>query len=415
MPAIPSVTAMTDLVTPAQFAETVDRTPEHPLLDLVVPVYNEEDAIVPSVRRLAEHLRDFPYTWRISIVDNASTDATWARAADLATSVPGVRVLRLREKGRGRALRAAWTSSDADIVAYTDVDLSTDLAALLPLVDALVTGSGDVAIGSRLAAGSQVTRGPKRELVSRTYNHIIQAVTRAGFSDAQCGFKALRADVARTLLPEVENENWFFDTELLLLAEHHGLRIAEVAVAWVDDPNTTVDIRETALEDLRGLARLTKRLFGLRASSAPQLQRQVASFAFVGALTTLVHIGLFLALRFRVEWLLANAIALSIATPINTSLNRVLTFNVHGRRRLVLDHAQAGVVFLAGLATTSLALVVLGSIWPEHPSRVGVAAVLGGNAAVTLLRFLLLRAWVFNPARRRSQKVMSLGAPAARP
>jgi len=318
-----------------------------------------------------------------------------------------VRLLRLEEKGRGRALRAAWGASDAQVVAYTDVDLSTDLDALAPLVDAVVDGRGDIAIGTRLAAGARVTRGAKRELVSRSYNNIIQVVTRAGFSDAQCGFKALRADVARQLLPEIENENWFFDTELLLLAEHHGLRIAEVPVEWVDDPTSTVHIRHTAMEDLRGLARLTRRLFGQKAPAAPRLQRAVLSFAGVGALTTVLHLALFLAARPAIGSLWANAIALAVATPVNTALNRVLTFSVHGRKRLARDHAQAGLIFLGGLAMTSLALVVFGELWPARPALVGAIAVLLANGTITLARFLLLRAWVFNPARRQSSSASS--------
>jgi putative flippase GtrA len=377
--------------------------PAPPLLDLVVPVYNEEDALEPSIRRLTAHMADLPFSWRVSIVDNASTDRTTEVATNLAAELDGVRLLRLDEKGRGRALRAAWTASDADVVAYTDVDLSTDLAALEPLVQAVVSGEGDIAIGSRLAEGARVTRGPKRELVSRSYNSIIQAVTRAGFSDAQCGFKALRADVARSLLPEVENENWFFDTELLLLAEHHGLRIAEVPVEWVDDPTSTVNIRQTAMEDLRGLARLTRRLFGQKAPAAPRLQRQVITFACVGLCTTVLHVVLFLLLRESLGSLSANAVALLIATPVNTALNRLLTFRVHGRKRLLRDHAQAGAIFFAGLATTSLAIWVFDQIWPDRPALAGVLAVLLANATVTLVRFLLLRAWVFNPARRRRQ------------
>jgi len=372
-----------------------------PLLDLVVPVFNEEAALEPSIRALAAHLAGMPFSWRVSIVDNASTDRTGEIAAALSEELTGVRLLRLDEKGRGRALRAAWMASDAEVVAYTDVDLSTDLAALEPLVDAVRTGAGDIAIGSRLAPGSIVTRGAKRELVSRSYNSIIQAMTRAGFSDAQCGFKALRADVARALLPEVENENWFFDTELLLLAEHHGLRIAEVPVAWVDDPTSSVDIRQTAMEDLRGLLRLTRRLLGQRAPAAPILQRQVISFAAVGAFTTVVHVVLFLALRAGIGSLPANAVALAVATPVNTALNRLVTFSVRGRRRLLRDHAQAGAIFLAGLAMTSLAIIGFGLMWPDRPALVDVVAVLAANATITLGRFLLLRAWVFNPARRR--------------
>lgn len=367
----------------------------------MVPVYNEAEALDPSIRRLTDHLAGLPFTWRVSIVDNASTDATPAVASRLATELAGVEVRRLEEKGRGRALRAAWESSDAQVVAYTDVDLSTDLAALAPLVEAVVSGAGDVAIGTRLAAGARVTRGAKRELVSRSYNSIIQAVTRAGFTDAQCGFKAVRADVARTLLPEIENENWFFDTELLLLAEHHGLRIAEVPVEWVDDPTSSVHIRQTAVEDLRGLLRLTRRLLGQRAPAAPRLQRRVLSFAGVGATTTVVHLALFVALRSSLGSLWANAIGLAAATPVNTALNRLFTFSIRGRRRLARDHTQAGLIFLAGLTITSLAITGFGALWPDRPALIGVVAVLVANATITLGRYLLLRAWIFNPARRR--------------
>jgi putative flippase GtrA len=360
-----------------------------PLLDLVVPVYNEEDSLEASVRRLSEHLATMPFEARVSIVDNASTDGTWALASRLAAELDDVRAIRLEQKGRGRALRAAWTESDAEIVAYTDVDLSTDIGALLPLVEAVRDGA-DVAIGSRLADGAVVTRGAKRELVSRSYNNIIKAITKATFSDAQCGFKAVRADVARRLLPEVENENWFFDTELLLLAEHHGLRIAEVPVAWVDDPTSTVKITATALEDLKGLLRLTRRLLGQRDAGTRGLQRAVVSFAVVGSCTTLLHLGLLAVLRGSLGSLWANAVALAIATPVNTALNRLATFGYRGRHRLARDHAEAGVVFLGGLAATTIALTIVDSLW----------VVLVANGTVTLLRFLLLRAWVFHPARR---------------
>lgn len=362
-----------------------------PTLDLVVPVFNEEAALEGSVRRLAEHLETLPFSARVSIVDNASTDGTWRLAQRLAAELPAVQAMRLEQKGRGRALRAAWTASDADIVAYTDVDLSTDIRALQPLVDAVRDGA-DLAIGSRLAPGATVTRGARRELVSRSYNNIVKAVTKAGFSDAQCGFKAVRADVARTLLPEVENENWFFDTELLLLAEHRGLRIAEVPVEWVDDPTSTVDIVATATEDLRGLLRLTRRLLGQRVVGVSGLQRAVVSFAVVGSCTTLLHLGLLAALRGSLGSLWANLVALAVATPVNTALNRRSTFGYRGRHRLARDHAEAGVVLLGGLAATSLALLLVDSLW----------VVLVANGTVTVLRFLLLRAWVFHPGRRRT-------------
>jgi glycosyltransferase involved in cell wall biosynthesis len=231
--------------------------PATPIVDIVVPVYNEEADLESSVRRLRAYLDDrFPFASAITIADNASTDATWSIARLLADSMPGVRALHLDEKGRGRALRQAWLASEAPIVAYTDVDLSTDLDALLPLVAPLLSGHSQVSIGSRLAFGARVTRGPKRELISRSYNLILRTVLRVGFRDAQCGLKAMRADVARLPLPEIRDQAWFFDTELLVLAERAGLRVHEVPVDWVDDPDSRVAIGSTALADLRGVWRL---------------------------------------------------------------------------------------------------------------------------------------------------------------
>ncbi len=229
----------------------------HPAVDIVIPVHNEEIDLEPSVRRLHDDLtRRFPFEWVVTIADNASTDHTWPIACRLAGELDGVRAVRLPRKGRGRALRATWSSSEAGVVAYMDVDLSTDLDALLPLVAPLVSGHSDVAIGSRLAPGAHRVRGTKREVISRTYNALLHLVLGARFSDAQCGFKAARAEVARALLPRVEDDGWFFDTELLLLAEHDGLRIHEVPVDWVDDPDSRVDVVRTAIDDLRGVARV---------------------------------------------------------------------------------------------------------------------------------------------------------------
>lgn len=238
---------------------TSDDRLSRPILDLVVPVYNEEVDLEPSVRRLRDYLdRRFVLPALITIADNASTDSTWAIAERLAATVPGVRAMHLDEKGRGRALKRAWLASEAPIVAYTDVDLSTDLDALLPLVAPLLSGHSQLAIGSRLARGARVTRGPKRELISRSYNLILRTLLRAGFRDAQCGFKAIRTDAARILLPFVEDTGWFFDTELLVLAERARLRILEVPVDWVDDPDSRVAIVATATADLRGVARLLR-------------------------------------------------------------------------------------------------------------------------------------------------------------
>lgn len=244
-------------------------TEVRPRVDIVVPVHNEAHVLDANVTRLHHYLRDrFPVSWRVTIADNASDDGTWQVAQSLQGRYPRVMALHLDEKGRGRALRAAWLASDAEVVAYMDIDLSTDLNALFPLVAPLLSGHSDLAIGSRLARGARVTRGAKREVISRSYNRILHFVLRAQFRDAQCGFKAVRADVARALLPAVQDNDWFFDTELLVTAERNGLRIAEVPVDWVDDPDSRVDIVRTALDDLHGVWRLARTFWFHRGSSA---------------------------------------------------------------------------------------------------------------------------------------------------
>ncbi len=229
-----------------------------PQVEIVVPVRNEELELTDNVTRLVRYLQaDFPCTWLVTVADNGSTDGTWALAQKLAGAHPGlVRAVHLDLPGRGRALRTVWSASAAEVVGYMDVDLSTDLKALFPLVAPLLSGHSDLSIGTRLARGSRVVRGPKREFISRAYNLILRATLRVRFSDAQCGFKAVRMTVARALLPLVKDQTWFFDTELLVLAERAGLRIHEVPVDWTDSADSRVRIVATALGDLRGVWRL---------------------------------------------------------------------------------------------------------------------------------------------------------------
>lgn len=230
-------------------------------IEVVIPVYNEERALGMSVRKLHAYLSEhLPYPFLITIADNASIDTTFEIATRLAAELPRVRAVHLDLKGRGRALRQVWGRSDAEVVAYMDVDLSTGLEAFLPMVTPLITGHSDIAIGSRLARGAKVVRGPKREIISRCYNLLLRSALRVGFSDAQCGFKAIRTDIAQALLDWVEDEEWFFDTELLVLGERAGLRIHEVPVDWVDDPDSRVDVVRTALDDLHGIVRVRGRL-----------------------------------------------------------------------------------------------------------------------------------------------------------
>ncbi|HEY0398177.1 MAG TPA: bifunctional glycosyltransferase family 2/GtrA family protein, partial [Acidimicrobiia bacterium] len=305
-------------------------------VEIVVPVYNEESGLEASVVRLQRYLTErFPLSWRITIADNASVDATWGIACRLARDVPGVRAVHLPEKGRGRALRAVWSTSSAPVVAYMDVDLSTDLDALLPLVAPLLSGHSDVAIGTRLARGSRVVRGPKRELISRSYNLLLKAVLGNGFSDAQCGFKAVRSDVAQALLPLVEDNGWFFDTELLVLAEHNGLRVHEVAVDWVDDPDSRVDLAVTARDDLKGVWRMRRRF----ARGEGRLPETVAVFprdrrmarlgkllryatvSAVATITSLTVLGVLVATgTLSAGW--ANVVATAVGTIPSFELNR---------------------------------------------------------------------------------------------
>ena len=234
-------------------------------VDIVIPVYNEEHVLARSVETLRAFLRDnlsvrqagLPHTWRVVVADNASTDGTLAVAQGLAEQHPAeVAVVHLPQKGRGRALRAAWLGSKADVLVYMDVDLSTDLSALPPLVDSIAVEGYDVAIGSRLARGAHTTRSLRREVISRVYNLLIKAIHFTRFSDAQCGFKAVSRQAAQALVPLIKNEEWFFDTELLILAEKGGYRIKDIPVRWVEDPDTRVKIASTVSEDIRGLLRL---------------------------------------------------------------------------------------------------------------------------------------------------------------
>lgn len=227
-----------------------------PSVDVVIPVYNEEKALPPCVERLSAFLKEnLQQPWRILIADNGSIDGTLAVCQELSDEYPEVEYIHLEQKGRGRALKRAWLESPAEIVSYMDVDLSTDLAHFPALVHALEEGF-DIAIGSRLMPGARVERSAKREFTSRCYNLLVKALFWTHVHDAQCGFKALTRRAVRATVPLVVNNNWFFDTELLLIAEKRGFKIKEIAVEWAEDPDTRVKVLRTAWEDIKGLLRL---------------------------------------------------------------------------------------------------------------------------------------------------------------
>ncbi|GAA4776531.1 bifunctional glycosyltransferase family 2/GtrA family protein [Actinomycetospora chlora] len=420
------MTAATPLRAPATTRLPIEAT-GGAVLDVVVPVFDEERDLGPCVRRLHRHLTDeFPYAFRITIADNASTDGTLAVAHRLAAEFAEVGVVHLDEKGRGRALHAVWSASDAPVLAYTDVDLSTDLNALLPLVAPLISGHSDLAIGSRLAPASRVVRGVKREVISRCYNVLLRGTLRARFSDAQCGFKAIRADVAHRLLPLVEDTGWFFDTELLVLAERSGLRIHEVPVDWVDDPDSRVDVIATAVADLKGVVRVGRALatgalpvarlreeFGREPLAAepspdemagvtPGLTGQVVRFAAIGVVSTLAFLLLYTLFRGVLGPQPSNLLALVITAIANTAANRRLTFGVRGRRHAGRSQVEGLVVFGLGLVLTSGSLALLGVLAPAASHAVELAVLVVANLVATLLRFVAYRAWVFHPRRQRA-------------
>jgi putative flippase GtrA len=269
-----------------------------------------------------------------------------------------------------------------------DIDLSTDLRALLPLVAPLVSGHSDVAIGTRLANGARVVRGPRRELISRGYNRLLHTALRTRFSDAQCGFKAVRRDALEALLRDVRDDAWFFDTELLVLAQRRGLRIHEVPVDWVDDPDSRVEIVRTALEDLRGVARLM--------AAGP-----VARFAGVGVMSTLAYALLFVLLRTPLGAVAANALALALTAVANTAANRRFTFRIRGHAGLLRHHVSGALVYLLTLGLTSGALGVLHGL-DAAPSRpLELSVLIAAGAAATVTRYVALRSWVFARTRRR--------------
>ena len=400
--------------------DTAETRHDAPVLDVVVPVYNEETDLEPCVRRLHAYLSaQFPYRFRLTIADNASTDATAAVARRLTDEIPGVAFVHLAEKGRGRALKYVWSQSDAAVLAYMDVDLSTDLGALLPLVAPLISGHSDLAIGSRLARGSRVVRGAKREIISRGYNLILRGTLAARFSDAQCGFKAIRSDVAARLLPMVEDTGWFFDTEMLVLAERAGLRIHEVPVDWIDDADSRVDIVSTALEDLKGIWRLTRALGSGRlplaairdqlgrnplpvAGVPAGLPRQLIRFAAIGVASTLAYLLLFAVLRTGIGPQWANFIALLATAVANTAANRRLTFGVRGNDRAWKHQAQGLLVFGIGLGLTSGSLALLDAMSAQPARSVELFVLVLANLVATGVRFLLMRVWVFRTRKARA-------------
>jgi hypothetical protein len=376
-------------------------------VDIVIPVLDEERALPGCVRTLAAYLDAFPLPWRITIVDNGSTDGTWRVATALAAELEQVHARRLDIRGRGAALRAAWQDSPADIVAYMDVDLSTDLDALFPLVASVASRHSEIAIGTRLAPGARTRRSLRREVVSRGYNALLRHGFGVRFSDAQCGFKAARTDVVRPLLGKVEDDSWFFDTELLLLAEHNGLRVHEVPVDWIEDTDSRVRVVRTAIDDLKGLARVAwsisrgrARVEVARPEPTPTHPDAVVarpreatflSFAMVNAVSCALYALVYLSLR-------------EIWSPAATNLGAVaLTFLVSGAvpRRWTVTRLRRAAVRVRSAARFSMVYALTTAAVLAVPAAAGRAAEVG--AVLAAYGPLALSRWIAGSRRTRQR------------
>ena len=382
----------------------------------MVPVRNEEHDLAPSVRRLVSYLREgFPFTARVTIADNGSTDGTWAIADRLARDFDEVRAVRMEQPGRGRALRAVWSQSDAEVLAYMDVDLSTDLNALLPLVAPLLSGHSDVAIGTRLARGSRVVRGPKRELISRCYNMLLHACMGVRFSDAPV---RLQGDQARASAGAAAahpghrlvlrhraagagraggathpRDPGRLDRRPRLAGRRRGHRPRRPARHG--PARQRVRAGTITVPQLRGAA-LADRGGGSRRGASGELALQIASFAVVGIASTIAYVLLYLLLRGVMPAQAANAASLLVTAVANTAANRRLTFGISGRLHAARHQVKGLIAFGIGLVLTSGALAAL----PAHSSRgLEVSVLVAANLVATVIRFVLYRTWVFGKSK----------------
>jgi hypothetical protein len=375
-----------------------------PYLDVAVPVYNEEAQLAGSIAALREYLdHAIPFRTLITIVDNASIDSTPRIASGLAAAVPGVRAIRLDEKGRGRALRAAWSSSPAAIVAYMDVDLSTRLDALLPLVTPIASGHSDICVGSRLAPGACVVRSARREVISRAYNLLVRTALSSSIRDAQCGFKALRRDVALELLPLIADNEWFFDTELLVTAQRRGLRVHEVPVDWIEDPDSRVALMSTAFADLWGIVRLRRlpsqaRRIGADRRGVPATSAYLWRLAGSGPWAVAGSVTAFLLTEPLIGALPAAWCAGLLCGSVALGVNRDARRQASRAPRGALLSTAAVVVGVAPLLNAAVpAVLYVGGIRGWAVEAVGVAV---GAEFASLSRFAALRTWLWPPNLR---------------
>lgn len=237
---------------------------------VVIPTLNEATVIEKNLQTVILSFSSLlkNYEWQILVADNGSTDDTVALVQKLAAAEPKLTVWHTDKKGRGQALRTVWLNNEADIYAYMDADLATDLAFVPLLFQTL--DKADIAIGTRLQKKSKTSRSFFRELSSRVYNTLVRQIISLKISDTQCGFKAIKKEVAQKILPLTTHEGWFFDTELLALANLFSFKIKELPVQWNETPDgrrkSSVKVLATAWDDIVHLIKLRKKIRQLKKS-----------------------------------------------------------------------------------------------------------------------------------------------------
>lgn len=232
--------------------------------EVIFPVYNESDTLSEQIKIFNEFFEEeFKKNIFITIADNGSTDNTATISDKLLKNKLIQKYIFIPQKGRGRAIKDCIKKSKADIVCYMDIDLSTDLAHFKELIDSISKKGNDISIGSRLSKKSKVVGRKKiREFTSRAYNLLIKFFfPMSGIKDMQCGFKAFSRKKILPVIDLVQNNRWFFDTELIIISRKLNLKIDQIPVKWTDDPNTSVNIISTAIEDIVGLTKLRFKLF----------------------------------------------------------------------------------------------------------------------------------------------------------
>lgn len=241
-------------------------------IDVLLPIYNEEKILDANIRLLFGYCQHhLAGDWQLMLIINGSVDQSLTIAENLAQEFEQIKIINLPTGGKGQALKTGLQYSTAEVAVYMDIDLAVALSALPPLISLVAENKGALAIGSRLLPASQTERSWLRNYSSKLYNWLANTLLRCQISDWQCGFKAMNLDVRQAVVPLIQDNYWFFDTELIALAQKNNLRIAELPVSWSENRYAVRQSKIRPIRDgfifLKNLWQLKKRLKNLKESS----------------------------------------------------------------------------------------------------------------------------------------------------